>query len=144
MWHAGDRLTFTSDACFDFFDEGQKVMSVGAFLTRPPRGSLFVGFRILEGPIDSKTVTFSYSYWMSPKWISSFGTSYDFVQGNIGQNLAITRIGESFSISVNVNFDATRSTYGAGLAIEPRFLPKNRLGSVNGAQIPPAGAFGLE
>ena len=124
VWHAGDRLTFTSDACFDFFDEGQKVVDVGAFLTRPPRGSLYLGFRVLEGPVDSKTVTFSYSYWMSPKWISSFGTSYDFVQGNIGQNLQITRVGESFLISVGVNYDATRGTYGASVAIEPRFLPR--------------------
>jgi hypothetical protein len=119
-------------------------MSVGAFLTRPPRGSLYLGFRIIEGPIDSKTITFSYSYWMSPKWISSFGTTYDFVQGNIGQNLTITRVGESFLISGVFNVDATRNVTGVGIAVEPRFLPKTRLGNINGAQIPPAGAFGLE
>ena len=144
VWHAGDRLTFTSDALFDFFDEGQKIVNIGAFLTRPPRGSLYLGFRVLEGPVDSKTLTLSYSYWMSPKWVSSFGTSYDFVQGDIGQNLQVTRVGESFLISVGVNYDATRGTYGAAVAIEPRFLPKNRLGAINGAQIPPAGSMGLE
>ena len=94
------------------------------FLTRPPRGSLYLGFHVLEGPVDSKSVTFSYSYWMSPKWVSSFGTSYDFVQGDIGQNLQITRVGESFLISVGVNYDATRGTYGGAIAIEPRFLPR--------------------
>ena len=57
---------------------------------------------------------------MSPKWISSFGTSYDFVQGNIGQNLTITRVGESFLISAAFNVDATRNVTGIGFTIEPR------------------------
>ena len=77
-WHVGDRLTLVSDGIFDFFDQGQKIVTVGGFLTRPPRGSLYVGFRILEGPIDSKVLALSYTYWMSPKWVSSFGTSIDF------------------------------------------------------------------
>ena len=40
----------------------------------------------------------------------------DFGQGDIGQNLQITRVGESFLISVGVNYDATRGTYGAAIA----------------------------
>ncbi len=144
-WHVGDRLTLVSDALFDFFNQGQKLVTVGGFLNRPPRGSLYMGFRILEGPINSQVLSLSYSYWMSPKWVSSFGTTVDLgSQGNIGQNLTITRIGESFLISAGFNVDATRNSVGAALAIEPRFLPKSRLGNVGGAQIPPAGAFGLE
>lgn len=144
-WHVGDRLTLVSDAIFDFFDQGQKFISVGGFLTRPPRGSLYAGFRILQGPIDSKILSFSYAYWMSPKWLSAFGTTIDLGrQGNLGQNFSITRVGESFLISAGVNVDPTRNSVGANLAIEPRFVPKNRLGSVGGAQIPPAGAGGLE
>ncbi len=144
-WHVGDRLTLVSDAIFDFFSQGQKLVSVGGFLTRPPRGSLYAGFQILEGPIHSEVLSLSYSYWMSPKWISSFGTSIDFgQQGNIGQSLAITRVGESFLISAGFNVDATRNSVGANLIIEPRFLPKNRLSSITGAEIPPAGALGLE
>jgi hypothetical protein len=144
-WHVGDRLTLVSDAIFDFFDRGQKIVTVGGFLTRPPRGSLYAGFRILEGPIDSKILSFSYTYWMSPKWLSSFGTTFDLgSQGNLGQNFSIMRVGESFLISAGFNVDPTRNSVGANLAIEPRFVPKNRLGNVGGAQIPPAGAFGLE
>ena len=82
---------------------------------------------------------------MSPKWVSSFGTSIDLgSQGNIGQNFSITRVGESFLISAGFKVDAARNSVGVNLIIEPRFLPKNRLGNVGGAQIPPAGAFGLE
>jgi hypothetical protein len=146
-WHVGDRLTLVSDAVFDFFNQGQKIISVGGFLTRPPRGSLYAGIRILEGPtnVNSKVLTVSYNYWMSPKWISSFGTSYDFgLYGNLGQSFSITRIGESFLISLGCTVDPTRNNVGAALLIEPRFLPKNRLGNMAGVEIPPAGALGLE
>ena len=146
-WHVGDRLTLVSDAIFDFFNQGQKIVSVGGFLTRPPRGSLYMGFSVLEGPtnLNSQVLSFSYNYWMSPKWVSSFGTSIDFGnQGNLGQNFSVTRVGESFLVSAGFTVDASRNNVGAVLMVEPRFLPKSRLGSVGGAQIPPAGAYGLE
>ena len=97
-WHVGDRLTMVSDGIFDFFDEGQKIVSVGGFLSRPPRGSLYAGFTVLEGPIDSKVLSFSYTYLMSPKWASSYGTAIDFgAQRSYSQNFSLTRIGESLS-----------------------------------------------
>jgi len=58
-WHAGDRLTFVSEGIFDFFNDGQQVVTVGAFLTRPPRGSLYLGMRLLEGPINSRILALS-------------------------------------------------------------------------------------
>jgi len=144
-WHVGDRLTFVSDGIFDFFNQGQQIVTVGGFLNRPPRGSLYAGFRILEGPIHGKILSFSYTYWMSPKWVSSFGTTIDLGdEGNLGQNFSVTRVGESFLVSAGFNVDAARDSVGVALAIEPRFLPKSRLGRIGGAQIPPAGAFGLE
>ena len=77
IWHVGDRLTLLSDGIFDFFDQGQKIVTTGMFLTRPPRGALYMGFRVLEGPISSEVLTMSYSYWMSPKWITTSGMSID-------------------------------------------------------------------
>ncbi|HBO43779.1 MAG TPA: organic solvent tolerance protein OstA [Planctomycetaceae bacterium] len=144
-WHVGDRFTVVSDGLFDFFDEGQQIVSVGGFLSRPPRGNFYMGMRFLEGPIKSRIVSLSYNYWMSPKWVSSFGTSFDVAgDGNIGQRFAITRIGESLLISAGFNVDASRGNVGAMLAVEPRFLPKHRLGQLDGVQIPVAGAHGLE
>jgi hypothetical protein len=82
---------------------------------------------------------------MSPKWVSAFGTSIDLADdGNIGQNFSVTRIGESFLISAGVTVDHSKDNVGFNLAVEPRFLPKTRLGQAGGARIPPAGAFGLE
>ncbi|MGD0382484.1 MAG: organic solvent tolerance protein OstA [Thermoguttaceae bacterium] len=144
-WHLGDRLTLLSDGDFDFFYQGQKTYSVGAYLSRPPRGSFYLGFRQIEGPLDSRVITLSYTYWMSPKWISTFGTTYDFGQeGNIGQTFGITRIGESFLVNLSFTVDPARNDWGVGFSIEPRFLSKSRLANIGGAHIPVAGANGLE
>ncbi len=144
-WHIGDRLTLLSQGMFDFFDQGGRVISVGGFLDRPPRGSLYAGIHVLDGPFSNTVLSTSYTYRMSDKWVSSLGMSIDLgSQGNIGQRFSVTRIGESFLVSAGVNVDASRGNVGAHLAVEPRFLPKTRLGRAGGAQIHPAGAYGLE
>ena len=75
----------------------------------------------------------------------SFGMSVDLgSEGNIGQNLAVTRIGESFLVSAGFTVDASRDNIGFNLTIEPRFLPKTRLGQAGGASIPVAGTHRLE
>ena len=71
-WHVGDRLTLVSDGNFDFFDYGEKEVTIGAFLNRPPRGTWYFGARFLEGPISEDVVTIAYNYLMSPKWMSSY------------------------------------------------------------------------
>ena len=144
-WHVGDRLTLLSEGIFDFFPDGQRIVTVGGFLNRPPRGGLYLGLRLLDGPISNQVLTLAYSYRMSPKWISSFGMSVDLGdEGNIGQRFDLTRIGESLLISAGFTVDAARNNVGVNLSIEPRFLPKGRLGSISGAQVPVAGAYGLE
>ena len=37
-------------ACSTSSTDGQQVITVGGFLSRPPRGSLYLGLRLLEGP----------------------------------------------------------------------------------------------
>jgi hypothetical protein len=144
-WHVGDRLSLVSDGIFDFFQDGQKIVNVGAFLTRPPRGSLYAGIRIIDGPVSDTMLAFNYSYWMSPKWISSLGTTIDLTDTkNVGANLTITRIGESLLISGVFNADPVHNTFGAGVSVEPRFMPQGRLNQLPGAHVPPAGVFGLE
>ncbi len=144
-WHVGDRFTLLSNGGFDFFTAGNQSISVGGFLNRPPRGSLFVGFNYLEGPISSRVINAAYSYRMSPKWVSTLGTSVDVGgNGNIGQYGTLTRIGESLLFSLGFNVDASKNNVGAMVSIEPRFLPNTRLGRAGGAQVPIAGAAGLE
>ncbi len=144
-WHVGDRVTLTSDGLFDFFHDGQQLISFGAFLERPPRGSLYVGMELLDGPIQHSVLSMAYSYRMSPKWVSTFGTSYDLRKSqNLGQRFSIARIGESLIISAGFHVNAARDNVGVDLNIEPRFLPTSRLSRIGGARIDPAGVRGLE
>ena len=153
-WNVGDRVTVVSDAMFDFFPQGPKYVTIGGFLSRPPRGSLYLGFRSLEGPISSNVLAASYAYRMSPKWISTLGSTYALgSQGNIGQNMSLTRIGEAFLITVGMNVDSSKGSVGGTFTIQPRFTPHGRVGSTSslgafapsgGVDVPVAGAFGLE
>jgi hypothetical protein len=143
-WHVGDRTTIVSDGYADFFPDAPKYITIGTFLNRPPRGSLYMGFHSLNGPITSNVIATSYSYRMSPKWISTFGTSFDLHDArNIGQSFTITRIGESFLFVANINVDASKGNIGANFAIQPRFL-QGRLGPPSGMAVPLAGVYGLE
>jgi hypothetical protein len=56
----------------------------------------------------------------------------------------MTRIGESMLVTVGFNYDGSKDNFGVRFLVEPRFLPKLRLTSQTGIDIPPAGAFGLE
>lgn len=144
-WLVGDRLTLASTGLFDFFDSGQKLVTFGGMLSRPPRGDLYVGLRVLQGPIDSTVFFLSYSYWMSPKWMTTLGISIDLGESsNIGQSFSLTRIGESFLVSAGLNVDGSRDSVGVHFSVEPRFLPKRRLEESTGARIPVAGSRGLE
>ncbi len=143
-WHVGDRTTVVSDGYFDFFNQAGKYFTLGGYLNRPPRGSIYMGFYSLQGPIISNVMAFNYSYRMSPKWLSSFGTTYDFHSArNIGQNLMLTRIGESFLTSLIVNVDTSKNNVGATFAIQPRFL-QGRMGLATPMAVPLAGLYGLE
>ena len=152
-WHLGDRFTLLSDGMFDFFSGGLQTVSIGGFLTRPPRGSLYVGLRSLRGPqfagvftpVNSQVLTASYSYRMSPKWISSAGATV-LLSGNgtVSEHVALTRVGESMLVSFAFDANSSQNNIGANLLIEPRFMPKSLLGRVGGAQIPQAGLYGLE
>ena len=93
----------------------------------------------------------SYTYRMSPKWMSTFGTTFDIAEArNIGQNFTITRIGESFLMAFNINVDASKANVGANLSIQPRFFQGGGSGfstgqtASPGMPLPVAGAFGLE
>jgi hypothetical protein len=145
QWHVGDRFTLLSDGFYDLFETGMHQTTFGFLVSRPEHGNLYVGLRSTEGPISSEILTGSLSYRMSEKWIATAGATMDFgPTGNIGQFAALTRVGESFLIKVGFNFDASRDNLGVSFAVEPRFLPSNRLGRVGGVQLPPAGAMGLE
>ena len=65
-----------------------------------------MGYQLLEGPIDSQILSMSYSYWMSPKWITTTGVTIDMhnVQ-NVAPAFQLIRVGESLLVSLNLSYD---------------------------------------
>ncbi len=143
-WHVGDRTTVLSTADVDFFNNGQQLYTFGALLNRTPRGSFYIGFNQFGGPISAAVLTGSYTYRMSPKWASSFGSAIDLTGRNIGQNFQLVRIGESFLMTFGFNVDYSRNNVGMTFNLEPRFLSRTQFASRRGMDIPVAGAYGLE
>jgi len=144
-WYVGDRVTLVSSGAADFFSGGQEELSFGAFLNRPQRGNVYLGYYFLDGDIRSNIIATSFTYRMSEKWAATFGTTFNISPSvNIGQSFTVTRIGESFLTTVGVTVDASRGTVGANFMIEPRGLGKERLVKARGLEIPPAGVYGLE
>lgn len=144
-WHLGDRFTVVSDGAADFFGNGLRTIAGGVIINRPTRGNVYLGARSIGGPIESTALLASYSYRLSPKWISTAGISVDFSEtGNIGETFSATRIGESLLVTAGINSNTGQDNFGFQFMVEPRFLPKLNLTSRTGIEVPPAGAFGLE
>ena len=144
-YHIGDRVSLVSDGYFDFFSQGLRTVSVGAYAQRPEVGNIFLGVRSIEGPISSNIITGTGTYRMSDKWGLKGGFQVDFGEtGTIGQRLGVVYIGESFLFEIAANYDASRDNLGVRFGFEPRFLPKPKLFRPGGVAIPPAGSRWLE
>jgi hypothetical protein len=157
-WHVGDRFTLLSDGYADLFEGGLRSVSAGWMIRRPGRGQLYVGYRNVEGPFSADLINAAVNYRMSDKWLVKGNIQFDLgTTGNIGESIALTRVGESLLICVGANVNHSRDSYGLMFAIEPRFLGRaignsvrgapimgSGLNTVGGAPIPPAGMFGVE
>ncbi len=125
-WFVSDRTTFTSGALFDTFNNPERLWNFGIMSQRSTRGSVYIGLRDIQGGslLHSEILTASYSYVMSPKWISSIGTAYDLAEHqNRGQTVQITRVGADFLINFGTVVDPTKNNFGVAISIEPRFAP---------------------
>jgi hypothetical protein len=143
-WHVGDKLTVLSDGGYDFFAQGQRTFTIGATVAQPPRLNWNVSFRSLNGPFTYNYVSLTHTYMLSPKWMYTAGTSFALGQQNIGQNISITRIGESFATNVAFYVDNTKNNYGFNFMVTPRFLGPQMLRRVGAGSVPMAGLTGLE
>ncbi|EAQ79044.1 hypothetical protein [Blastopirellula marina] len=144
-WEIGDRFSIVSDGDWDLFDNGLQMVNVGAQMSRPQIGSLYVGYTMMKSPVVANILNASFQYRMTDKWIAGLGSSYDFESaGNLGQNIFLTRVGESSLFTFNLNVDPSRAVTGIGISFEPRFFATGRFSKIAGEPIPPVGAFGLE
>ena len=131
VWNVGDRTSIIAGSLYDFFDNGQQLWHAGVQSQRGLRGSLYVGLRQIKAePIDSRILTASYSYAMSPKWVSTATTAYDFGEGlSRGQSLTVTRVGEWLLFHVGANYDVSKNNPGVMFSIEPRLGGRSNVSS---------------
>ena len=126
-WHIGDRFSVLSSGLFDFFDSGQKIVRAGVMSKRPSVSSVYLGVDHLSGPIDSTYFNLAINYRMSEKWAMSFSNSYDLSESrNVGQELGVSRIGESFIFSLSLNNNQSKDSWGVSLNILPIFIFNNK------------------
>ncbi len=145
QWHVGDRFSIVSDGFADVFDDGLRTISAGLRTNRPTRGNAYLGFRSIAGPFSAQLLTATVNYRLGPKWAATGSTVIDFGDaGNIGQSVALSRIGESIVFTVGFRVDESKDNVGLNFLIEPRFLPSLSLTRRNGIDIPPAGYEYLE
>ena len=148
QWFIGDRTSIVSYGWFEFWTLGGtpiyntninrhndpfglNVVTSGINISRPPRGNIFIGYTVIDsGPINTSALNFTTSYWLSPKWYATFGTSYDF--GNailLGGNASVTRIGADYLTTVGITGDPQRESYMFAFSITPRVMPNMGTGS---------------
>jgi hypothetical protein len=138
-WNLSDRTSFLTDASWDLFDNAQNVWSVGILSQRSLRGSVYLGFREVTATnyFESQTIIGSYSYQMSPKWISTAAYAYDVAEGESrGSSVTISRVGLDWILHFGLGVDFSKGNVGVGLSLEPRFGPPSatNLGYLMGIQ----------
>jgi len=122
-WQVGDRFAVLSSGLYDFWGTGQKLTRIGVQRRRPGLSSCYLGVDRLSGPIDSTYLNFGITYRTSEKWGLGFSNSYDLSEGyNIGQKATISRIGESFVVTIGASRNESKDNWGVNLSIEPVFM----------------------
>lgn len=122
-WLVGDRFAVLSSGLYDVWGSGQKITRVGVQRRRPGLSSAYLGVDRLYGPIDSTYLNLALAYRTSEKWGIGFNASYDLSEGrNVGQNLSVSRVGESFVVTVEASRNESQNNWGLNLSIQPIFL----------------------
>ncbi len=152
QWFLGDRTSILSYGWFEFWKLagnpiyntninrhnnpfGLNVITSGISLSRPPRGSLFVGYTVVDtGPIRTSALNTSVNYWLSPKYYGTYTTMYDFGNGILlAAVFSLTRIGPDYISSLGLTVDPQRQSYMFAVQISPRLSPNMRFGSGAGS-----------
>jgi hypothetical protein len=122
-WLVSDRTKFLADAQYDFFNDAQQLWSAGFQSQRSRRGSVYLGARHIEfGKQKTDILVGSYSYVMSPKWISTLSGYVDVRDTqNTGESFTLTRVGADFLIHMGLQESRNTNNFGVTFAIEPRF-----------------------
>ncbi len=125
-WNFSDRTSLMTDSSWDLFENASSVWSIGMLSQRSLRGSVYVGFREVSAGsyLNSQTLISSYSYQMSPRWISTASFAYDVAQREArGSSLTVSRVGLDWVLHFGFGLDFSKDNVGLGVSLEPRFGP---------------------
>ncbi|MEZ6059198.1 MAG: hypothetical protein R3C19_02435 [Planctomycetaceae bacterium] len=125
-WNVNDRTSLLTDGVFDLFENAQNYWNVGVLSQRSTRGSAYVSYRHVEAQnyFRSEILTASYSYQMSPKWVSTATYAYDVAESRSrGSSLTLSRVGLDFILHFGLGFDTSKNNVGVAVSLEPRFGP---------------------
>jgi hypothetical protein len=125
-WNINDRTSLLAEGIVDLFQNAQENWSLGLLSQRSSRGSLYAGLRQVKAKnyLDSQTVVASYSYQMSPKWISTASFAYDIaVSESRGSSITVSRVGLDWVLHIGLGVDTSKDNVGIAFSLEPRFGP---------------------
>ena len=125
-WNVSDRASLLADGVWDFFENSQNYWNVGLLSQRSTRGSVYVSYRHVEAEnfLQSEIVSASYSYQLSPKWISTAAVAFDVAENQSrGSSMMLSRVGLDFIVHFGFGIDTSKDNVGIAFSIEPRFGP---------------------
>jgi hypothetical protein len=127
LWNIGDRTALASSGWIDPIDDGPRVFTIGAFLNRPDRTSFYLGYRQIY-PVQSQAVTAAVTYIFSPKYATTFSTTYDFGTNQthaLSNSLVLTRMGSDLQWNLGFTYNALTNNFGVVLEVFPNLLAQN-------------------
>jgi hypothetical protein len=132
LWNIGDRTALASTGWIDPISQGPRVFTLGAFFNRPDRTNFYLGYRQID-PVESRAVTGAVTYVFSPKYATTFSTTYDFGTNqnhSLSNSLVLTRMGSDLQVSLGFTYNALQNNFGVVFEIFPNLVTQTnrRLG----------------
>jgi hypothetical protein len=118
LWNIGDRTALQSTGWVDPEPNGARVFTVGAYLNRPDRTNLFLGFRSIY-PLNSQALIVAVSYVFSPKYAVTVSSFNDLGTDTNVNSIVLTRMGKDLQANLGFSYNSTLNTFGFQFEILP-------------------------
>jgi hypothetical protein len=119
VWNVGDRTALTSSGWFEPYANGSRYWNAGVYLNRTDRTNVYFGYRQTD-PVNSKAVTASLGYRLSPRYYVTASSSYDFgIQQALANTVILTRTGTDLTVSFGVSYNAFVNSFGFQFFVLP-------------------------
>jgi LPS transport system D len=121
-WNVGDRVALVSTGWFEPYDGGTDYYTVGAYLNRPDRTNFYIGYRQID-PLNSRAVTGSVGYQLSPRYYLNASSSYDFgIRQAMANTFTLTRTGTDLTVSIGINYNSLTNSFGVQFMVVPNLV----------------------